>query len=102
MAGPVEDDRRHAAEDDREAHTRQDDVAQVPEQERCEQPGEVQAGRVGDQPPVDERDGRGEKPERRGSGEGVAPPREEPEHDHHGCRDAEPQGRLAGHPGCRA
>ncbi len=59
-----------------EADARQDGVVQVPEQKRREHPGEVQAGRIGDQPPVDERGRRRQEPERRGRPERVAPSRE--------------------------
>ncbi len=93
---PVEDDRHHAGEDDRETHAREQGVAQVPEQECREDPGEIEARGVRDQPAVDERERCCQEPERRRRAERKATPCEKPEHDHRGRRDAEPEGRLRG------
>ena len=56
MVGFVVDDDRRPAEHDRQPEPRLDGVAEVAEQERGGEPGEVDADREHDQPAVDERE----------------------------------------------
>ena len=72
-------------------------VTQVPEEERGCQPDQAEAADERDQQPVDEREGGGEDPVGRRSGEGEATTGEEWQHEGRHCRYGEPQrhGRRA-------
>ena len=89
---PVDDDHR-TGDDEGEAEGCLHGVAEVPEQERRYQPDHEDADRVRDQPPVDERDGRRQRPVRRRR-EGKAPTREDRQYQDRDRRKDEPQRRV--------
>ena len=90
----VVDDDRRPAEHDRQTEPRLSCVAEVAEQERGGEPGDGDTRRERDQPPIDEREPRGQHPDRRGCGEGETAAPQQGQHDQRDRGYGEPGRRL--------
>ena len=96
VVGVVVDDRRGAADHDRQADPRLHGVVEVAEQEGGCEADHGHGRREDDEPPVDERERRAQEPHRDGREEREASPPEEREHDDRDGRRGEPGRRLRG------